>query len=301
VTSHYDVLGVRRGASAEEIKRAYYRRARGYHPDAHAGSTVAVLEEAQRAMAELNSAWTVLRDEELRWEYDSVLAEADRPVAGARPGDGDDRWRPGQPTRRPKAPAQISLAHGFRYWMSGCGSVSTTEEGRPRFHLGVEGATDLSPLRELAPNGLWGLHADGIGLGDAQLAHLGGMQGLQLLDLSGTRVGDAGLVHLQHLESLETLHLWHTRVTDAGLALLGRIRSLCLLGVGHTLVTDAGLAHLRGLHRLRVLQLWGTGVTGPGLEHLHGLGQLELVSLPRRVRGGHRRRLRAALPHTTIL
>ena len=70
--------------------------------------------------------------------------------------------------------------------------------------------------------------------------------------------------------------------------------------LGNTLITDGGLAHLRSLRSLRVLQLWGTNVAGPGLTHLHGLRGLEMVSLPWKVRGRHRRRLRAALPSTTF-
>lgn len=287
MTTHYDVLGIAPGATPAEIKRAYYRRARAYHPDAHAGSRADVMSEAQRAMSELNSAWNVLRDDRLRREYDRTLA-GDRASRSTR--------------RRPAAsrPKPLGGESGFRYWMSSC-AATTGEDGRPRFHLSVEGATDLTPLRDLAPNGLWALHAEGAPIDDRQLVHLAGMRGLQLLDLARTAIGDPGLVHLQGLERLETLSLWDTEVTDGGLALVGRIGSLCQLGLGRTRVTDAGLVHLAPLTRLRTLQLWGTEVVGPGLEHLHGLRSLELVSLPRRVRLRDRRRLRAALPSATIV
>lgn len=296
MTSHYDVLGVHHEATPGEIKQAYYRRARAFHPDAHAGSTNPVLAEAQRAMSELNEAWNVLRDDQLRVKYDRHLAAvAERERPSTTPGR---RRRPA--ARRDAKPIpQLSVANGFRYWMSSCGSRSTPERGT-RIHLSVEGATDFSPLRDLAPNGLWGLHADRSAMDDAALVHLGGMHGLQLLDISSTSVGDAGLVHLQGLENLETLSLWDTAITDAGLRLIARIPSLCLLGLGRTRVTDAGLAHLAGLEHLRILQLWGTDVTGPGLAHLHRLPNLERVTLPRRVRGRHRRRLRRARPGISI-
>ena len=290
MTSHYEVLGVRQGATAAEIKRAYYRRARAYHPDAHAGSTSPILAEAARAMSELNQAWTVLGDHSQRCEYDRHLAAAST--------ESDRRRRPAN--RKVTKPAQLTPASGFRYWMSSCGSVSSAAGGGTRIHLTVDGATDFSPLRDLAPNGLWALHAEGSAIDDAGIKHLAGMHGLQLLDASGTQVGDAGLVHLQGLDNLERLSLWDTCVTDAGARLLGRIPSLCMLGLGRTRITDDGLPHLAGLGRLRVLQLWGTDVAGPGLVHLHGLSNLELVSLPRKVRGRDRRRLRAALPNATI-
>jgi hypothetical protein len=67
------------------------------------------------------------------------------------------------------------------------------------------------------------------------------------------------------------------------------------LGIGNTRITDVGLSHLRELKRLRVLQLYGTGVTGKGLMQLRGMTHIEMVSVPLRVRGRHRRRLRRAL------
>lgn len=148
----------------------------------------------------------------------------------------------------------------------------------------MDGTHDLSPLRALAPDGLFGLHAAESAVDDRQLRYLGGLTGLQILDLSGTRVTAAGLVHLQSLERLEDLSLWDTAVSDAALRLIGRLTSLRHLGLGNTRVTDEGLRHLAELRSLRVLHLWGTEIAGHGLEHLHPLRSLEIVSLPWRVR-----------------
>lgn len=291
MTTHYNVLGVRSTATDDAIKRAYYRKARAYHPDAHAGSSGAVIDEAERAMSALNAAWNVLRDPTLREEYDTALDEERRAAAKAR-----SRGR-----RRPSADTPpLSLGSGFRHRFGVLGTVSREGDDRPRLSLAVEGTTDLSPLRALAPTGLWSLDASDARINDAQLVHLQGMSGLQVLDLSRTPITDAGLLHLQDLDALDTLLLWDTNVTDAGLALIARIASLRILGLGNTAVTDAGLAHLRNIAGLRIVQLWGTAVTGHGLEHLHGLLDLEIVSLPWRVRGRHRRRLRTALPHALI-
>lgn len=293
--SHYDVLGVEPRASFEEIKRAYYRKARTYHPDAHAGASVTVLEEAERAMSMLNNAWTVLRDPERRKAYDRAQREARRKARADTTGHPNTGRRTSARTQRPRS---LVVGKGFRYWLGTCGTVRSTD--RTKLNLRVDGATDLAPLRHLAPNGLWGLHAEGSALGDAQLMELQAMTGLTLLDLSNTPVTDAGLVHLQDLKALETLMLWNTKVTDAGLMLIGRLPNLRQLGLGNTLITDAGLAHLKGLSRLRLLQLWGTEVTGPGLAHLHHLRDLELISLPFRVRGRDKRRLKAAIPQVLV-
>jgi hypothetical protein len=287
VDTHYDVLGVSRRATVDQVKRAYYRRARAYHPDAHAGSSIAVLDEAQDAMAGLNAAWNVLRDPRLRSEYDQAIAAAEAAAAS--------RSRGGRRDARPR----LEIGAGFRYWMATCGVAAS--RGRNRLALAVDGATDFSPLRSLAPTGLFALHAVGAPVDDTQLVHLAGMTGLQQLDLAATAVTDAGLLHLQGLTRLEHLSLWDTAVTDKGMPLLSRITSLRTLGLGNTRVSDAGLAVLAGLTRLRVLQLWGSAVAGHGLDSLHGLRQLEIVSLPRGVRGRHRKRLREALPHTLVV
>jgi hypothetical protein len=275
VTTHYDVLGVEDDASADAIKRAYYDRARLYHPDAHVASPASVKAEAERAMQALNAAWTALRHPGARRRYDRQLLDA----------------KPGAATVRT---ARAAIGSGFRYWLGASGGMLTGTDGRPHFNLQVTG-TSLAPLRVLAPDGLAGLHGQGTAIADRELEHLQGMRGLRYLDLSGTGVTDAGLVHLLGCTNLESLHLWDTAVSDDGLAVVGKMTSLRHLGLGGTRVTDAGLAHLRGLTRLRSLQLWGTGVAGPGFGALAGLPELERVTLPRRVKARYRKQLRAAL------
>lgn len=63
--SYYEILGVNRNSSAEEIKAAYRRMARQFHPDRNPGDADA--EEAFKAVGE---AWQVLRDPERRRRYD---------------------------------------------------------------------------------------------------------------------------------------------------------------------------------------------------------------------------------------
>jgi DnaJ-class molecular chaperone len=62
---YYEVLGVAPDASAEEIKRAYYRSAFQSHPDRNWES-----EEAHEKMQEINEAYAVLSDPVKRREYD---------------------------------------------------------------------------------------------------------------------------------------------------------------------------------------------------------------------------------------
>ena len=328
MVTHYDVLGIRHDAAPDEIKRAFYERARLYHPDAHAGSPPAVRAEAERTMQALNSSWTVLRDPARRRRYDRALAlargEAPPPTSvrgrgtatsgsasararrtatagrsddgsGGRAGASSTATAPGGPTAgpgtvRPDRPKRPQLGAGFQYWFG-----ASHRGAALGLNLRVNGSS-LAPLRALVPDGLVGLHAEHTAVDDQELRNLLGMRSLRLLDLTGTRVTDAGLVHVLGCEELEVLCLWDTAITDAALALVGRLPNLRHLGLGNTAVTDAGLRHLEGLRRLRLVQLTGTAVEGPGLRHLHGLPELEMVSLPWRVGRGHRRRLRQARP-----
>jgi curved DNA-binding protein len=91
---YYKIMGVGRDASADEIKQAYRRLARKYHPD------VSKEKDAEAKFKEVGEAYEVLRDPEKRAAYDSLgsrpAGEEFRPppgwefeaAAGAGPGAG---------------------------------------------------------------------------------------------------------------------------------------------------------------------------------------------------------------------
>ena len=56
---YYEVLGLQKGASEEEIKKAYRKLAKQYHPDLHPGD-----KEAEAKFKEVNEAAQVLGDPE---------------------------------------------------------------------------------------------------------------------------------------------------------------------------------------------------------------------------------------------
>ena len=62
---YYEVLGVNKGASAEEIKRAYRKSAMKYHPDRNPGDKT-----AEEKFKEVGEAYEVLSDDDKRARYD---------------------------------------------------------------------------------------------------------------------------------------------------------------------------------------------------------------------------------------
>lgn len=78
---YYELLGVSRTATQEELKRAYRKKAREYHPDANPGD-----EAAAERFKELSRAYQVLSDPDQRARYDQ-FGEAG--VSGNGAGGGD--------------------------------------------------------------------------------------------------------------------------------------------------------------------------------------------------------------------
>jgi molecular chaperone DnaJ len=64
---YYKVLGVTKGAEADEIKKSYRKLARKYHPDANKGDA-----KAEERFKEISEAYNVLSDEKRRKEYDEA-------------------------------------------------------------------------------------------------------------------------------------------------------------------------------------------------------------------------------------
>jgi molecular chaperone DnaJ len=83
-TNYYDILGVSKGASADEIKRAFRKKAHEHHPDKGNGNA--------EKFKEVNEAYQVLSDEQKRQQYDQYGQTFDQ---AARNGGGGFGGQPG--------------------------------------------------------------------------------------------------------------------------------------------------------------------------------------------------------------
>ncbi len=138
---------------------------------------------------------------------------------------------------------------------------------------------------------------------DQAFALLGGLPGLEKLEIRGGKVTSKGLVHLKNLHGLQRLYLCDvslddealkhlagltnlvclslekTGITGTGLAYLKNLRNLEVLNLADNPIDDKAMAHLQALSRLDTITLRNTHVTGDGLIHLKGLERLRVLNL----------------------
>jgi len=105
---YYKIMGVESGASAEDIKRAYRKLARKYHPD------VSEEKDAEAKFKEVGEAYEVLRDPEKRAQYDQLRAGGWRGGEEFRPPPDWNRGAPG--------------GGGFESWQFGDGGGFHAED-----------------------------------------------------------------------------------------------------------------------------------------------------------------------------
>lgn len=85
--NYYDILGIGKDASPADIKKAYRKLVRQYHPDISKDS------EADKKTSEINQAYNTLKDPAKRAEYDEMLAN---PFGRTGSGTGTDGFNPKQ-------------------------------------------------------------------------------------------------------------------------------------------------------------------------------------------------------------
>ncbi len=85
--SYYDILELQKNASADEIKQAYRKLAKKYHPDLYTHASEAEKKKAEARIKEINQAYSVLSDPQKKKMYDTYGSE-DPTSASAGQGGG---------------------------------------------------------------------------------------------------------------------------------------------------------------------------------------------------------------------
>jgi molecular chaperone DnaJ len=115
----YEVLGLSRDASQDDIQQAHRKLVRKYHPDANPEDP-----RAEERFKEAQQAYEVLSDEKKRREYDEGLRTSSRGSPG--------RARSGERSSRPRARAGARAGAGTTYTSSG----QVSRNRGPLFSLG---------------------------------------------------------------------------------------------------------------------------------------------------------------------
>ncbi|MFH1560119.1 MAG: DnaJ C-terminal domain-containing protein [Chloroflexota bacterium] len=135
--NYYDILGVKRDASEKEIRQAYRRLARKYHPDVNPGDKA-----AEVAFKEINEAQEVLSDPEKRKKYDRFgenWKHADQFAQGSgRPGAGPFVWSTEGETFSGMGSPHLDDVLGEFLGGRGFGRTATTSRRRVRLEQAVE-------------------------------------------------------------------------------------------------------------------------------------------------------------------
>lgn len=88
---YYGILGIGRNATQKDVKKAYRRLARKFHPDLNPGD-----KSAEDKFKEINEAYEILSDSEKRRKYDRVGDEWQYAEQFAQPGQRGIRWDAGK-------------------------------------------------------------------------------------------------------------------------------------------------------------------------------------------------------------
>lgn len=157
---YYDVLGVKPDASAEDIRSAYRKLARKFHPD------VSKEKNAEERFKDINEAYEALREPDRRSAYDQARAGGFRAGDDFRPGPGGG---------------------GFEFDMGDAGGNGQFSDffeslfGRMRGGAGAGGGSSRRPAREGSGDTKAELEVD------LETAFTGGKQRFSLQSARGTR------------------------------------------------------------------------------------------------------------------
>lgn len=109
--NHFEILGIQPGANDAQVKEAYFRLAKRFHPDTHHDPSLADLRDQLEAVfIRLGAAYDVLRNPRTRAGHEADLATRAPRITVLRPQEPEVAVEPPPPAPTPADPAQDALA-----------------------------------------------------------------------------------------------------------------------------------------------------------------------------------------------
>ncbi len=127
---YYEVLGVQKGVSDDELKKAFRKLAKKYHPDLNPGD-----KEAEAKFKEVNEAYEILSDKDKRARYDRFGFAGVDPNYGA----GSTVYGAGNPFGQ-----DIDIGDIFNSFFGGFGGRSPRNQNAPRRGSDVEASLTIT-------------------------------------------------------------------------------------------------------------------------------------------------------------
>src|SRR5215475_8850379 len=144
---YYETLGIPKSASDEDIRKAYRKLARKYHPDLNPGD-----KSAEDRFKNVQEAYDVLSDSKKKQMYDTVGFYSDSFTAGPPPGSGGGRTHPNmdfggfdfsEMFRNAQAETEARRRTSTGAGSAGSSSGSFKDIFSQFFHSGGSGAEDV--------------------------------------------------------------------------------------------------------------------------------------------------------------
>src|SRR3989344_8235114 len=136
---YYDILGVDKNATAEEIKKSYRRQALEWHPDKHKDNK----EAAEKRFKEINEAYQVLSDGQKRKTYDQFGHQAFTQGRGqqgnANPFGQGGQWGPFTYSYTQGSGTPFDFSDPFEIFEQFFGGASPFRQARmPRYSIDID-------------------------------------------------------------------------------------------------------------------------------------------------------------------
>ncbi len=182
------------------------------------------------------------------------------------------------PRNRSLGILKISSLDGHSQRLHARGDIAVGD-GKVTLELAYQDDYDLSALKTLPAEALYGMSFRKLAVSDRELANISHLTGLVDLDLSQTDVGNAGLLQLGKLIHLKKLNLDSTLVTAKGLSGIQSLKELEALNLQCNHVGDAGFESLEHLSGLKKLELAKSNIGDRGVKAISTVKGLTYLDL----------------------